>query len=370
MVSVAIVILLAGLVAIYFQCARLQEKRPVTASAGLLLLEDCDDDFRKPPFNDTVTLFCSREDPVRKVSDLNICQTVGGCRAVSVAGRFFTVCENVGNRIGAYELSTGRRLWSLKGETAGDEFTAATVSPNGLVYALSSHGTIYGDQILVIDEEGRIARRASVGGFDLVLDAERGALWLTGKSIKKCDLDLNVLVEVTAVGWCAVSVDVDREGAVWVAERDHPNVAGSTNRLLKLSSSGQILRSIGLSFSPLCVRVDRSDGSVWVTGKAVSKSAGQRFLDSLEKRTGRLPTGKTLRRFLTRPNIHPGTRRFDKNGTLLCEIKQGGFSLDLDPVDGSSWIAGDEKVYHYSRQGKRLARFRAGSWDKYIVVVP
>jgi hypothetical protein len=83
-----------------------------------------------------------------------------------------------------------------------------------------------------------------------------------------------------------------------------------------------------------------------------------------------LPTGKTLRRFLTRPNIHPGTRRFDKNGTLLCEIKQGGFSLDLDPVDGSSWIAGDEKVYHYSRQGKRLARFRAGSWDKYIVVVP
>jgi hypothetical protein len=306
--------------------------------------------------------------PVRKVSGLNICETVGGCRSLSVArdGRFFTVCENVGRKMTAYQVNAGERLWSLTGE-----FTSATVAQNGMVYALTSAGTIYGEQTQVIDQAGRIVRQASVGGFDLALDADRNVLWLVGNNVKKCDLELKVLLELNLIRWCAVSVDLDPDGAVWVAERQHPDVAQSTNRIFKISPAGQVLETVGLPFSPLCVRVDRSDGSVWVTGSASKRSATQRLLDSIEKRTGRLAIGKWVPALLTRPRVWSRTHRHDQSGALQCDIGQGGFSLDIDQADGSLWIGGTQKVYHYSRQGTALGQSsRASSNQKYVAVVP
>src|ERR1039457_687820 len=93
----AIAILLGGLIALYWSgdSGVFQRKGLSTSAAGVLVLEDADSDFRKPPFADTVIMFGRDGKPVRKVSNLNICETVGGCRALSVAsdGRFFVVCE-------------------------------------------------------------------------------------------------------------------------------------------------------------------------------------------------------------------------------------------------------------------------------------
>lgn len=371
-VHVAVVLFVVGLIAAYW--CLFQGKGLLTSAAGVLLLEDCDSDFRTPPFEDAVIMFGTDGKPVRKVSDLSIAETVGGCRSLSVSpdGRFFTVCENVGNKLTTYQLKTGERLWSLKGESVfARDFTSAMVSPNRQVYALSSDGTIYGKQTLVIDEKGQIVRQAQVGGFDLTLDAKRSVLWLVGKSIKKCDLELRVLLELNPIGWCAVSVDLDRVGSVWVAERQHPNVAQSTNRIFKISTIGQVLKSVGLPFSPLCLRVDRSDGSVWVTGAAIREPATKRVLESIEKRTGRLPTGKALRDFLTAPRVSAKTHKYDQNGVLRGEIGRGGFSLDIDQSDGSLWIGGSEKIYRYSRQGTALGQSSGGSSNqKYIAVVP
>jgi hypothetical protein len=56
---------------------------------------------------------------------------------------------------------------------------------------------------------------------------------------------------------------------------------------------------------------------------------------------------------------------------LQCEIGQGGFSLDIDQADGSLWIGGMQKVFHYSRQGTALGQSsRASSNQKYVAVVP
>jgi hypothetical protein len=195
-------------------------------------------------------------------------------------------------------------------------------------------------------------------------------LWLVEKNIKQCDLDLKILREVNQIGWCAVSVDLESDGSIWGAERQHPDVAQSTNRILKISSTGQVLKTVGLAFSPLCLRVDRSDGSVWVTGGGAKETATKRFLDSIEKRTGQLPTGKSVRDFLTRPSRWSKTQKYDQNGILQCEISQGGFSLDIDQSDGSVWIGGSEKVYRYSRQGKTLGHSGGASPNqKYIVVI-
>jgi hypothetical protein len=108
-----------------------------------------------------------------------------------------------------------------------------------------------------------------------------------------------------------------------------------------------------------------------VTGATYQKTAIHQLLNSIEKRTGRLPIGKRAHDFLTGYRGLPRTHRYDQRGALLCDIKQGGFTLDVDPADGSLWIAGREKVLHYSRQGTKLGQSGGLSFDqKYIVVVP
>jgi hypothetical protein len=158
-----------------------------------------------------------------------------------------------------------------------------------------------------------------------------------------------------------------------VAEREHPNVTGSTNRIFKLSTEGKILKTIGLPFSPGCLRVDRSDGSVWVTGGKAQKTGIHKLLDSIEQRTGRLPNGKGAHDYLTRYRGWSRTHKYDQGGALLRDIDQGGFTLGIDPVDGSLWIAGRGKVFHYSREGMQLGQSGSGALSdsqSYIVVVP
>jgi len=341
---------------------------PYQHTATVLVMEDSDVDFRTPPFEDIVTAFGPNAKSARLVTNLNLCQTVGGGRALSVSpdGRFFVVCEMVGKHLIGYELPGGKRLWSIDGE-----FTAATVASNGTVYAVISSGTIYGDQTVLI-EGGRISKSVSKAGFDLALDAEHEALWLVGNNIKKCDLALNVLQEFNPIGWCAVSVDVTPDGSIWVAERSHPNVTSSTNRLLQVSANGQLIRrSIYLEWEPLCVRVDPSDGAVWVTGIGVSQSVSSDLLHALERLTGKWPLGKGLRNFLESPRVWTRTHKYDADGRLLCELKQGGTSLGFQSSDGSVWVAGKDKIYHYSRAGTRLGRLtKVSSEQKYVVVVP
>jgi len=338
------------------------------SAARILVLDNCDSDFRTPPFDDVVLVFTEDGKLLRKVGGLNIAQTVGGCRSLSVApgGRVFVVCENVANKLTTYQMETGKRLWSLNGS-----FTSATVSPEGVIYALTNSGTIYGNQILVISEQGEIVQQAELGGFDIVLDPGRKVLWLAGADIKKCDLELRVLMKLTPIRWCAVSVDVNPDGSIWVAERQHPDVAQSQDRILKISSNGEILKAVNLKWSPLCLRVDRADGSLWVTGVGSRARVMQRLLDSIEKRTGRLQIGNRLRSLMTRPHVWSKTQKLDAYGMPLLEIDQGGFSIDIDQTDSSVWLAGTERVHHYSSQGAKLARFSGVSSDqKYIVVVP
>jgi len=342
---------------------------PEKQTATVLVLEDCDDDFRTPPFEDALLVLGPNGAYSRMATTLNVCQTVGGARSLSVSpdGRFIVVCENVRHRLTAYETHTGKPLWNVDGD-----FTSATVGQSGIVYAAVSSGTIYGERTIAIDPDGRITKSGSTAaGFDMALDPKHEVLWLVGKHIKKCDLQLNVLQELSPIKWCAVSVDVNPDGSIWVAEREHPDVALSTNRLLKISSDGRILKSVYLDWSPMCLRVDARDGSVWATGIGVKKPASKRILDGIEKRTGALPLGKWLRGSLTQSRVWYRTEKFDSEGTLLHKLNVGGHSLDIQSSDGSIWLAGKNKIYRFSATARKLDR-RSGvsAVQKYVVVLP
>jgi hypothetical protein len=341
--------------------------RPDPSLSKILVLDDYDPDFRNPPFEDVVLSFTPRGRAIRKVKDLNICETVGGGRSLSVApdGRFFVVCENVGKHLIAYDTQSGKQLW-----IQGGEYTAATIAPDGMTYAVISAGTIYGDQTVLIDRRGQIVKQAKVGGFDLAVDPYEKVVWLVGANIKQCDLELNVLHELDPIPWCASSVDVNPDGTIWLAEREHSQVSQSTNRLFKISRGGVIKKTIDLGFSPFCLRVDRSDGNFWVTGAAFPMPATARLLEAIEKRTGRLPIGKRIRDFLTRERVSLRTHNYDAEGKLLQTIKDGGHTIEIDPADGSVWLAGRGRISHYSRTGARLCRLRKTSGSQeYIAIV-
>jgi DNA-binding beta-propeller fold protein YncE len=358
------IILLVGLVMLLWSCE--VTLFPQKQTSTVLVLEDNDADFRTPPFEDRLTAFSPRAKPWRMVTNLNISQTIGGGRSLAVSrdGKFFVICENVGKHLIAYETQTGKQLWRIDGES-----TSATVAKNGTVYAVISAGTIYGERTVVI-EGGRILKSVNTAGFDMVLDEDRKVLWLVGNTIKKCDLGLNILREINPIKWCASSVDVAPDGSIWVAERQHPDVAQSTNRIIKIAAAGEILHSVGLEWSPMCLRIDHSDGSLWVTGTGVSRSATGRVLDSIERRIRPLPLGQKLRETL-RWRVWPRTQKYDSEGNLLKTIHQGGHTIDIDHSDGSLWLAGRDRIFHYSREGTRPAKLGSRSAaQKYIVVVP
>lgn len=328
---------------------------PSTQLPRILLLDNCDSNYKFPPFNDEVLLLNSKSEIITSITGLNVCQNIGGNRAISVSddGRFFVVCENVANKITAYDLSTGDELWSLPGK-----FGSAAIA-QGVTYALTSDVTIYGNGITAIDSGGNIINQSEeINGFDIVVDPNVNCLWLVGGDIKKCNMNLQVVKTIDPITWCAVSVDIGPDGSVWVAEREHIEVGGSQNRLLRISSEGNILQNIPLNdLSPMCVRVNRSDGSVWVTG----------IYSRIRKKLSFRQWPPSWRRAYQ--YIGPRTHKYSSEGKLLLEIKRGGHSIDIDSSDGSVWIADQTQLLHYSSGGKKLETCDDVSGDQKWIAV-
>jgi outer membrane protein assembly factor BamB len=205
--------LLAGLILSDSGAARCEEKALAAKSPRVLVLDDCDEDYQNPPFEDAVLAFDSAGQLVYRVGGLNVCQSVGAHRMISVSadGKFFVARESVGRRLLAYDMASGDLLWSVPGR-----FHSAAVV-NGKVCALTSDGTIYGSKAFLLDERGTVIRTCDVKGLDVVADPNGQFLWVIGADIKKCDMDLNVLLIVNPpIAWCAVSADVGPNGSVWI----------------------------------------------------------------------------------------------------------------------------------------------------------
>lgn len=312
---------------------------PTSQAPHILVLDNCDSNYKSPPFNDVVLLLNNKGEVINQINGLNICQSIGDNRAISVSEdrRFFVVCENVANKITAYDLLTGNEKWSLPGS-----FGSAAVA-QGITYALTSGGTIYGNGITAIDSGGKIIKQSKgASGFDIVVGPNANCLWLVGGDIKKCDMNLNVVRTIDPITWCAVSVDICPDGSIWVAEREHIEETGSQNRLLNISPKGNISQVIPLNdLSPSCVRVNKSNGNVWVTGK--------RFPIRRRLTFRQWPPWRR-----TYGYIGPRTQKYSSKCKLLLEIKRGGHSIDIDPLDDSVWIADPTQLLHYSPAGKKL----------------
>jgi hypothetical protein len=359
LLNAARIMLLLLFVSLVIHKAKAEPPVSTTESPHILVLDNYDSDYKVPPFTDSVLSLDSEGKVINEISGLNICQNIGGNRAISVSqdGQFFVVCENVADWISAYNISTGNLLWSLQGK-----YRAAVVS-QGIVYALTSDDTIYGNGIQAIDRGGTIIKQSTeINGFDMVIDPNGSFLWVVGDDIKKCDMNLRVVKVIKPIKWSVVSVDISANGSIWVAEREHTDVTGSQNRLIKINQQGTIIRDIPLKdISPLCVRVDRSNGNAWVTGiryREYKKLSFRRWSPRWERAWKYLGSR---------------TRKYSPQGKLLLELKRGGKSIDIDASDGSVWITDEDtpRLYHYSSKGKKLGTSDNLSRDhKWITILP
>ena len=327
----------------------------------LLALDNCesDNEHRTSPHRDRVLLLNSRGQLIKQIPRLIIGNRgFGGCRGISVSqdGRFFVVCGHSGEGISMYQTSYGIKRWSLSG------IFGSAVFADGLIYALGPHG------IYAIDREGTIVKHSRTGGgIDIAFDSLGKSLWIVGTGIKRYTLDLRLLFRVKlplrASNSGAFSVDVNPDGSVWVAGRNAYEREGNGNKLMKISPAGELLKVIDLDFCPQRVRVDRSDGSVWTTGR-VRRQDYSRIGDEWPETVAELDA-------LIEVEVESYTRKYDSQGNLLVKTTQGGTSIEVDPSDGSVWIAGDKSILHCSSTGANLATYTGGSGSqKWLAIVP
>jgi hypothetical protein len=215
---------------------------------------------------------------------------------------------------------------------------AACPAANG-IYTLAAQ-LLCGDTLVVFDRDGVRVDAVAVAGSDLVVDGERGAVWVAGCEITKYNLDLSVQWTIAPLSGRAASLDVAPDGGIWIAESKWPSEVGE-NRLLKVGEAGDVDGEIPLDpvllpgSLPATVRVDRVTGRIWIA----STFDGGVFL-------------------------------FDPGGSLVATIENVGWSLAIERRDGSVWVNGREGLCHYSRDAALLEAAVGGEVGGTIALFP
>jgi DNA-binding beta-propeller fold protein YncE len=291
---------------------------------GILVLDNCDDQYQgKEEYKDNLTLLDPTGKQTFRVSGFNNCESIGSSRMVAAdsARKCIWVIENVAHRIRRFDLA-GKETLTIPGVHG----SAIAVDPEtGNVWALAGEGMIGKGNTVVYDDKGREVGSYDISGWDIAYDRKAKAFWIVERKLTKITAAKGEVVFSAAIStWCASSVDVDpRSGAAWVTVREHPQVAGSSNRLLKFDAAGKELAAIDLGQKvPLRVSVDPKDGSVWVA----------HFMKSVE--------------------------RLSADGKSEAEHTVEALAVQVDPVGGDAWVVTPTEVQKMTPKGDVMKRVR------------
>lgn len=291
---------------------------------GILVLDNCDDQYRgKPDYNDNLTLLDHSGKLKFRVSGLNNCESIGSSRMVAAdpAHTCVWAIENVAHRIRRFDLA-GKETLTIPGVHG----SAVAVDPEtGNVWALAGQGRIGSGKVIVFDRLGNEVASHAISGWDLAYDRKAKAFWVADKKLTKLTAAKGeVVCSVDVSTWCASSVDVDpRSGAAWVAVREHKQVAGSSNRLLKFDPDGKELVAIQLGQKcPFRVSVDPKDGSVWVA------------------------------------HLRKSVERFSTDGTPQAEHVVEALAVQVDPAGGDVWVVTPTEVQKMTPKGEVTVRVK------------
>jgi hypothetical protein len=290
---------------------------------GILVLDNCDEQFKgKVEYEDNLTLLDSTGKQTFRVSGFNNCESIGSNRmVVADANRdcIWTI-ENVAHRIRRFNLA-GQETLAIEGIHG----SAIAVDPEtGNLWALVGKQIGEG-KTEVYDTTGKLVASYDISGWDIVYDRKAHAFWIADRKLTKISAakgEVQFSVDIST--FCASSVDVDpKSGAAWVSVREHPQIAGSSNRLLKFSAEGQELAAIDLGKKgPFRVSVDPKDQCVWVAN----------FMKSIE--------------------------RFSGEGKSQAVYEVEALAVQVDPAGGDVWVATPTETLKMTAKGDVTKRTR------------
>ncbi len=147
--------------------------------------------------------------------------------------------------------------------TGGADYLQGVQVLSDRVVAEGNRGDLSLGWVETMAADGSTSGRQPGEAADLVVDEVRGVVWSVGARLQRARLDdLAAPTVVATYGWAAVSIDLDLDGSVWVADVDYPAGPG---RLVHYDASGALLATIPVDGRPACVRVHRRTGEVWAT---------------------------------------------------------------------------------------------------------
>ncbi len=316
---------LAGLALLGLLAAALAAPVPKEAAktAGILVLDDSDRDFKgKAVYEDNLHFFGTDGKERFHLSGFNNAQTYSGTRMIATdpARKSIWVLENVAHRVRRFDLA-GKELAVIEGVKG----TALAVDPEtGNVWAATNSRFGGGGEIRVYSPKGEKVATHDVAAWDLVYDPKAKAFWAAEKSLTKLAAkDGKMLVQKKLSDWCASSVAVNpTTGDVWVAVREHSQVAGSANELIRFDGDGEAKATIALADRcPWRVAVEPKSGHCWVA------IAGR------------------------------GVREYTPAGKLVAEHDvDAALGVEIDPAGDGVWVLTKTDTRLLSFAGKELRK--------------
>ncbi|MEX0677479.1 MAG: carboxypeptidase regulatory-like domain-containing protein, partial [Pirellulales bacterium] len=241
---------------------------------AILVMDDADPDYDEKgyfqgkegqPRHDALRAYSNEGAELWAIADLNTCQSVSGAEPLAVdydRARIYAT-EQLGNRVTAIDFR-GRKLWQVE---KIDVDTLAVDPKTGYLWASGGSSLNQGETV-VLDAEGNEVAAYPFRGIDLAYDPKADAFWLAGYEIMQLDRKGQVRFRFPVEGWCHASMALDpTDGGAWLAERKHPDVADSHNRLWHVDAKGKVTRKVELGdFSPMRITRDPTSGDLWLCG--------------------------------------------------------------------------------------------------------
>jgi beta-lactamase regulating signal transducer with metallopeptidase domain/thiol-disulfide isomerase/thioredoxin/uncharacterized GH25 family protein len=282
---------------------------------SLVIADDTDENFEKDKSHaDGIRMLSPSGEQLWADTDLNNCETVGGVHGVAVdrgRGRIY-VRELVSNRIRAYS-SSGQKLWQIENIPA-DTLTVDEKTGN----LWSSGGSKLNDgETVVFDPQGNEVAAYPYRAIDMTYDPHDDAFWLAGYEILKLSRDGKVLFRKPVDGWCYASLSVNpTDGSVWLAERKHPDVQRSKNRLWLLASDGtsRLERDLG-DDDIFVVACNPKNEEAWFSG------------------------------------YHQGLCRVTPSGKVSEALPIVASNIAFSPTTGDLWVSTEKEVLKLDRSG-------------------
>jgi hypothetical protein len=340
------------------------KKSPVQKiNAKIFVLDDSNDNTMTQKQECNVLILDKNCKLIKKAGGFKVKGDLSKQKVISVSedNRFFAVCEDAANKLSIYETSTGEEYKSI---TWPERSVNSAIFFKDKIYAVNQ--TI----ALVIDFRKGSFKEVNTFWegpcYDFVFDKKNNCIWTVGLRIIKYDMSFESLFEVDEVFDRSIarafSVDVTSDGSIWTAIREITKRNGSENKLVKISPDGDIIETVPLELTPVCICIDKSDNSIWVTGTTSEKDYAR--IDE--------QWPETLSQFYetVEANVKTFTNKYNLRGELIVKLGKGGYSIDIDSSDRSVWIAARDSIIHSSSDGDIIGEYKdVSNKQKWISVV-